>query len=344
MPIIRERYRILHGEPSLRGLVVTEHSGVEEASQTTLYPWLRVGRPLRSDRSVWRVYDDRGHKAQQDGRFLQIKVPRDHRHWLACRAQARAFRHAWQRGDFVLQEHYRVSRAAGWIILILTVACLTLLARAMILKLGELSSAGADLPLPPEYHTLVVLGIVGFAIVVGVVAWLFLGIGYYLAAKPFVLSARFDNRGVQGTRRDGDLVSVAWTELRDVKQTGLYSRLRFRDGTTLWFGGMRPRTIVALRVIEGELKPDVRDRERGALARLALRGTLLAALCAAGTGWLVHQLNEILPSPLSWPLPVGCVFTVVLVLFLVPCLAPMIQRLTDRQRKRRRRQGRSERR
>lgn len=344
MSAFGERIGIRQAEPSLAGLVASTRPDDDASPSLTVYPWVCLGRPSRSDSAIWRVYDHEGHQALEQGRPVLLRVPNDHRSRIARRAQSRAFRHAWKRGVFALHERYRVSRVAGWVLLAITAGLAILAATALAQGVRDTYLADGELPLPPEYHTLTTVVVISMAVLLGLVAWLFICIGFHLATKPYVVSARFDNRGLQATLRSANLVSIAWTELQDVKHTGVHSRVRFRDGTTLWFPGARPRTILALRSIEAELKPEAVARAQRRLERIGVRGTVLAILSAAAAGLLVRYVNRMLATPIPWLVVAGCVLFLVLIPIWAIRLAPLIQRLSDRQHKRRARQTRSGRR
>jgi hypothetical protein len=265
----------------------------------TLYPWDRLGQAFRGNSSgLWTVYDEAGHPVRSNGRRVRaLGLSMGFLADLARRAQRRAYRLAWLRGDLEIIEHYRFPFD-----LLVPVVCavasaglglgLLLLALRMYLRPELFAGDQPFLHLFP--CTIVALGGCLFSVMGYALGWPTLR----TLLHSRVRTSRIDGEGIRVHHRDGTEQHGAWAELREIHwPKGPLRRLLFDGGTEIWLAQPGQRTVAAIQAIEGVLLPgnqrEAEQKVRNSLIRCAVYWLLAAGLVPI-------LLYSIRPDPGVW--------------------------------------------
>lgn len=300
----------------------------------TLYPWDRVGR-THCDHGIsrWIVYDEAGDPIRANRRRnLVLTLRKGHLGEAALRAQHRAYRQAWHRGNLRIVEHYRFPLGllfpiliglafAGLSIVLFAVALMACLrphplfqdqpvARVVVWILPALGGC--------------LYGLLGYAC-----GWVTLRV----LLHSRIHTSRIDSEGIRVYRRDGTERYGAWIELREIRwPDGPLLHLLFEDGTEIWLAQPPQRTVAAIRAIEGILLPGNQRKTEKHIRNSLIRCVVYWLLTALLAPILLYSIR---PNPSVWL--IGPVFALIPGLFYLHWRVNKFEKARLRRKQRRQR-------
>ena len=335
--------KTLKAAPTLRGLAVERPEADSGGARRRVWPWSQVAH-LAGGGTFWGVYRENGEELREDERRVKLLVASGHANAVARRAQRRALRRSWDVGNFRLTERYRTSGVADWCFLGVLILSGPFLGWAAI-RCALRGWHSAEL-LPMGYQILqyavVVLMLTLMAVPFAALLWL----SYRQATKPNVVEAEYTCEGVRARLCDGQNIAMRWQDLEEVGVSMSLSRMRFRDGMTLWFADSHSRTRSTHRLVEDRFLPRPIERSGNPIRRLTIRLVMYCLVGAIVAGLLGYHFSPV-DKGLRWLVPPLCMLAFGAVFLLGPHAIPRIQRIQLAARRwsrrwRRRRRGRAE--
>lgn len=191
--------------PRLEGLLLEGCPG----RAWTLYPWLRV---VRSTDNYWWMFDEQGARIRHDGWTSRCCNAQNRRATLiGQRAQERAFRRAWDTGQFEITEKLDDPRKLAW--RMLAVGVLFALGAGFFFLIpftNGLLQEAKRLPFSPPFRDLLTILFFVCAVPGLALSWRYVAYNVRLFRAPRIVRARADGSGFAATLQDGRQVKLGW--------------------------------------------------------------------------------------------------------------------------------------
>jgi hypothetical protein len=240
--------------PTLRGLAEANKEEARAGCESRLFPWSSVAPVNSSQYRSWVVYDEAGERVRDERGRLTLIARSWHLHEVACRAQHRSFRRAFERGDFSITESYKQDRWCGWLMILFGLPISGMLLVPVVQGLLWAVRDGTFPLLPGEDRALLI--VVAVLSVVNAILWF--GFMFYIGQtylkKPDVSAARFDSEGVRLELGSGLEITATWSDTAALDLRQAFYRLKMKDGSEYWiYSADRHRTRRVLAFIGDHL-------------------------------------------------------------------------------------------
>lgn len=212
-----------------------------------------------------------------------MKFGRERAIRVARRAQIRAFRQAWQRGDLHIVETIHCSRVECICPAVLLAGMTALPLYAFLFRMLPKMWAERHLAFPNHYWLLLVICLIGYAAIFAMCAWFSLFMLKAAWVNRRIREIHVDPIGVRIRHHDGTEASLTWQQIEAVADAPYRLVLHSSQFGDLPLWGASSRVRKALLVIDEARRPERRREEqqesRGLFWRLTILGCVGTAAC-----------------------------------------------------------------
>lgn len=215
------RYWVYKAEPRLNGMAILGAPAGASVLEAVV-SWECVHMPRRRDDRIL-VLDDKGRPLMAAGKHVALSLDGPGMRWIALRAQWRAIREAWDRGDLRVAESWPTRRRES-LVFVISGACFA----AVVLWLPVRAAwvQGWLSPATPAFWVAMAAAGLGALLGLRMAGW---GLGQLSGPGSWSITSG----GIEATGPGAATVWADWTDLWRVRSAGFVYSLEFRNGITV---------------------------------------------------------------------------------------------------------------